>query len=55
MHPGHRTDGIFTTFQVAAETVFLINAVFFIYAKTSIGFMLTPYINSEVFTVNYMQ
>jgi hypothetical protein len=42
--------------QVIVETVFLTNAGFLkIYAKTSIGFMLVHYLNSEVFAANYMQ
>jgi hypothetical protein len=36
--------------QVIVKTAFLTNAVFFLIdAKTSIGFMLAHYLNSEVF------
>jgi len=53
VHPGHRADGISTSHcrnSVSNKCWFLK-----IYAKTSFGFMLAHYLNSEVFAANYMQ
>ena len=49
MHPGHRADGISTSHcrnSVSDKCWFFF---FFNDAKTSVGFMLAHYLNSEVF------
>jgi len=53
VHPEHCADGISTSHcrnSVSNKFWF-----FKIYAKTSIGFRLAHYLNSEVFAANYMQ